>query len=440
MTAPPPADGATARLSAGSGRARIRIPARLYPLEGFATEHDPLHARVLLLDDGSTRIAFAVIELTSLFDDSLAELADVISTSASVARENILISASHTFSAPHIPPHSHTPPDRKDSVRVLQDAVNAATREATEHAVRTLRPARITFGSGISDVNVNRDVATTEGWWLGSNPAGESDKEIAVVGVRDLDGRPIAFLLNYAVQSSVMNESLTADGTRAVTADLAGAAVRHMEHHHGDTVTALFLIGAAGDQAPYLTAHRHIVDGNGAPTRVDIGEAGHLLVDLLGERLGSHALTAEGHARDISPAPALRVLRATVTVPTQRALPREDIRPSPDYAFRPGAPAGLPFWVTLIGDVAVVGTQVELSSRTGADIKQRSPFPHTLVTTMVNGADKYLPDEGSYDRRTYEAMSARYSRGSAEALVARILDLLLELRSAHGRPEQAHTS
>lgn len=417
-----------APLLAGAGRAEIDIPAGLYPVDGFAGEHDALHARVLVLDNGSDRIALVVIELTSIFDDSLAELTTLVTRSASVRQENVIVSASHTFSAPHIPPLSQVPPDDLKSARALQDAVNDAVLRAVTSAVPAMRPAQVTFGTGSSNVNVNRDVHTADGWWLGTNEAGDSDKSVAVLGVEDLRGRPIALLMNYAVQSSVMNESLMADGTKFVTADLAGAAARHVEQQYGDDMVALFLIGAAGDQAPYLTAHRYTLGKDRRYGRVDVGAGGYLLVDLLGERLGAEAVRVGEQKGGTDRGPALRVVHDRVEVPAQRPLRREDIRPTTAYEFTVQGRADVPVWAVRIGDVALVGVQVELSARTGMEIKRRSPFPNTIVMTMVNGAAKYLPDARSYDRITYEAMASRYARGSAELVTSQVLALLADLR------------
>jgi hypothetical protein len=82
-----------------------------------------------------------------------------------------------------------------------------------------------------------------------------------------------------------------------------------------------------------------------------------------------------------------------------------------------------------IGDIALVGVQAELSASTGAQIKARSPFPHTIVLTMVDGAAKYMPDAASYDRFTYEARNSRYAQGSAEAMVSRIVDMLKQMHN-----------
>ena len=61
-----------AGFSAGAGRADVALPAALFPIDGFVGQHDPLTARVLLLDDGTARVAIATVDLTSLSGETVA--------------------------------------------------------------------------------------------------------------------------------------------------------------------------------------------------------------------------------------------------------------------------------------------------------------------------------------------------------------------------------
>lgn len=58
------------------------------------------------------------------------------------------------------------------------------------------------------------------------------------------------------------------------------------------------------------------------------------------------------------------------------------------------------------GNTVLIGVQPELSASTGAYIRSASPFPNTFIMTMVDGADKYLPDSSNYDHFTYESRSS----------------------------------
>ena len=394
---------------AGAGKATIE---QFYPMDGFDGEHDTLSVRVMLLASGATRVAIAVLDQTSVHGELVSSLQVAAGRAADVDPGNVFICVSHTFSAPHVDPAS--------DARVIADAVSrAATRAAL-----TLEPARIGFGRGTCHANINRDVPTAEGWWLGANEEGVVDRSLAVVRIDDLRGHPIAILMNYAVQSSVMNESLTAAGKRLATADLAGAAARHVEEQYGDEAVALFLIGAAGDQGPYLSANRHTIDADRSWSRADAHDRGHLLVDLLGERLGSEAVRVAASIASETAEPALRVIHDSVTVHAQRAPASRDLKPVTRYDFQPDGTADVPIAIALIGDIAFIGVQPELNAVTGLDIKARSPLRKTLVVTMVNGGAKYMADAASYDKITYEAMNSRYARGSAEAVAAKVLAIL----------------
>ena len=66
------------------------------------------------------------------------------------------------------------------------------------------------------------------------------------------------------------------------------------------------------------------------------------------------------------------------------------------------------------GDVVLVGTEPELSSSFGTQV--RALAPHVVLATLVNGAKKYLPSSDAYDRVTYEAMNSSFGRGADTVL------------------------
>jgi hypothetical protein len=289
------------------------------------------------------------------------------------------------------------------------------------------------FGTGAADVSVNRNMLTADGWWLGADDQGPSDKSVAVVKFEGAGGRPIAVLLNYAVQSAIMDQSPM--GAKAVTADLGGAAVQHVERQYGGDTVALFLVGAAGDQVPTLKAWYNTPDKDGKTKTVDIGDKALPLIDLLGERLGVETVRVSQGLHGATPAPAvLSVTSGSVSLDAQER-PRSlgQIHATRDYKYNISGKVQAPYYIVRIGDVALVGVQVELSAETGRYIKAHSPFKNTVVVTMVNGAAKYLPDAGSYKRITYESMNSSYGPGSAEIMADRILQDLKGMKA--GKPK-----
>lgn len=73
-------------LKAGAGRAVIDIPSALLPLDGFTTVHDDLYVRILLLENGSRRVALAVLDLTSISAEAIAAMRTTIAKASAWRR------------------------------------------------------------------------------------------------------------------------------------------------------------------------------------------------------------------------------------------------------------------------------------------------------------------------------------------------------------------
>jgi hypothetical protein len=128
----------------------------------------------------------------------------------------------------------------------LDDVIVDAVRQAASK----LQPARMGFGTGLSYLNVNRDVISpkTRLWTQDSNLNAPSDKTVAVMKFEGLDGAPIAIYMNYAMHPV----NLYLGGI--TSADYPGAMSRFIEQIYGDKAVVAFTNGAEGDQNPlYLS-------------------------------------------------------------------------------------------------------------------------------------------------------------------------------------------
>jgi len=414
----------TQTLFAGAGRAEIELPAELFPTEGFLGVHDALHARVLLLECGA-RLAFVSLELTSLPPEQVTALQTTVSQVAGLAVENVLICATHTFSAPHfLPAHLCKTPADQQKNDLLFKPIKAAVDKAAAQAVSEMKIARFGCGTGFCDVNVNRDILTPDGWWLGSNETGPSDKSVTVLRFESLDGKPIALLFSYPVQSSVMDGSQTTGGGKLVSADLAGAACRFLEQEYQGSITALFCIGAAADQAPALKAKFQYTGQDGSLRVEDIHEQGFMLAELLGKRLGLEVLRLSEVIECLASTGPLLLEKYLVKCPGQKIVDMQSLGPTKQYTFIPADERREPVEIIRLGEVALIGVRPELGCLTAAGLKEKSPFSITLLLTMVNGGAKYMPELGAYDRITYEAMNSPFARGSAELLCEKVLERL----------------
>ena len=419
------AENQTNSLRVGAGRSEIELNAALFPTEGFIAVHDPLHARVLVLE-GDNKIVLVSIELTSVTDEVVVELQKIVSQMVGMPPDNVYICVTHTFSAPHFMPQQlcRTKEDQKKN-ELLFKAVKTAVTMSLTHAIAAMMDARVGYESGYCNVNVNRDVYTEDGWWLGNNETGPSEKSVPVVRFESLEGELIALLFSYSVQPSVMDSPQSGGNRRMVTADLAGAASSFLEKEYGGNVTALFCLGAAADQAPSLKGAKLQYIGKDGHIHVETIDAeGYIIAEMLGKRLGIEVLQISEKIK-CQPLPgSIFTVKDSVKLPGQKIADFNSLKPMKQYTYIPAEEREETLNLIRIGNIAILGVRPELDCMTAVNVKEQSPFRQTMVLTMVNSGAKYMPERSAYDRITYEAMNSPFAQGSAELLSEKLLEML----------------
>ena len=386
---------------AGAGKALIDLEGVL-PFDGFDILHDPLHVRTVVLQNpDGTRACLLSVDATSMRDD--AALRDAATQVVRCAPEEVWVTVTHTFSVPHVRTPEHlASDDERARNALLADRLAAATRSACADAVGELVPVRFETARGRCSVNANRDVQTPDGWWLGIDPSGFSDRSVRVMHLVSMDHlrRTVATLYTLDVQSSVVQGLRDEQGRALVSADLAGEASRLLEERLGGV--AILLVGAAGDQTPR-------VKGAGA-----LPELGRIL-----------AAEVEATLTDAErlKVPEVRLERMTLACPAQRRADFASLAPTHHYDFVGQGTEDTVLSVARLGELTVVGLQPEIDSALGARLREAGEGSLEILT-MVNGAQKYLPSTLAYDRITYEAMNSGFARGASEVLEQAILTLI----------------
>ncbi|MCX6993748.1 MAG: hypothetical protein NT011_11495 [Kiritimatiellaeota bacterium] len=215
--------------------------------------NDPLYAKALVLDDGTTRVAIIATDTTAiggrrisqgiLYDvgeEFLPKLRGRIQKELNIPGGNVLVNASHTH-----------PPGRMlcDDAEQVDRAFDAVSR-----AVRNLTEVRIGTGAGHEDrITINRTLRLKNGqdWSIRhSHPCppdeevaalGPIDPEIGIIRIDRLDGQPLAVVYNFACHP------LFGDARGAITANFPGVASKLIEETLGHKAMALFLQGAGGN-------------------------------------------------------------------------------------------------------------------------------------------------------------------------------------------------
>lgn len=412
---------------AGAGKSTLEFPIDFFPQEGFTKIHDDLHARVLVIDS-NIRVVLVSLELTSLPEPEIRMLKSLVAQLGDAREENIWIMVTHSFSSPHFLPEATLDQQGLRKMDMLRQTVHESVMIALREGLESIQDAKIGIAKGLCDVNVNRDVDTPVGTWIGRNPEGYSDKTLTVLRIDRKESlskdEPIAILFHYGVQSSVMEGVFVRDGELEITSDLAGYVSEYVEDVYNHKMIAVFLLGAAGDQAPQKKAKNTLVQEDGTMTTQINPEEGYGFIEALGMRFAEEVIGLSHKVKD-EKVDNIQKEQIQIALQGQKIPARiQDIRPDPDYEFLPDDKRLTTLEAICMGNIALLGIRPEVNAITSANIKENTAFQHVLITTLVNGGAKYMADANSYERRTYEAMNSFFAKGSAEKLAEEAVEFL----------------
>jgi neutral ceramidase len=402
----------TSQLFAGAARVDI-TPQDLAGLTNlwrrpFEGVHDRIYLRALVVDNGINTAAIVASDLLEYGDTQIVR--DRVAQEVGIAADHIIITASHAHNTPRVGSVSPGATAYKGGpatlayTKTIYDQIVAVVQQAKA----AMQPARVGIGTGKADVNTNRDEYTAEGWKLGTNPDGPSDKTVWVVKFETLSGDPIAVLMNYAVHAVVLGPENT-----LITGDLPGAAERYVEQYYDDKVIALWTIGAAGDQNPkYMSWDTTYSQKDREP--------GYPLMDALGQIVGEEVVYVSERIERMTPMARIAAEGQVISCPA--APPKRHHGPKP---ANPVESLNIYLGLIMINHIAITSVSGEVSTSIYYHLRKDSPFTNTIMITMANDRIGYIIDDGAYDTPTFEAMGTPLQPGTAEkAIVHSLADMM----------------
>ena len=366
-------------MKAGAGKSEIVLAEEYLEIEDFAVIHRTLNARAVVIQSGQTVVLLS-LEITSMPDEETYAIRKKIAENYPVEEDHVWVCVTHTFSAPHLLPDFVL----KDSDKIAEKAkyreeLIRASLEAVGKGFAGLQKAFVGIGEGYSLVNCNRDVQLEDGWWVGTCGPGLCDHKVSVVRINKEDGTPMAALFHYGLQSSVLDGSALSAGGKAVSPDVAGIACDYVEKNTGDDdFVALYLIGAAGDQAPVEKAVTETFV-RGEKIKTDRREEGFGICEKLGNSLGETVCQINGQITCEEMAQELEVGKIEFSVPgkeMERELKKLHPMKIPEYI--PAQDKVTTVETICLGDLALVGVKPELNCKSGIALGTFSPYRYTL--------------------------------------------------------------
>lgn len=385
-------------------------PAQPIPMWGYGARHaipatrarDTLYAKVLVIEAGDTRVALIGLDIGRGPTYAMMEIIEA-EAKEKAGVGYILAVGSHSHHGPAIEllDKPGMGQGRYDAAVAYAQQLPHTLIEAIVEASENLVDARM--GLAVEETTFNRNRHSRR------EPK-PRDPNLSVLRFDDLDGKPIAVMVNLAAHPTI--ESVF---SLHWTSEWPGHMAMHVERALG--THCFFMQGAAGDLSPNTGENRRGIDGFGKAVGEKVVEMAASIEttvpgtpSLIGR---TDVFTGESRLDLTDPVivGALKqaffpeLMAMLVEVPDNQVTVRMDT-------------------VLLNGELALVGTSGELFSDLSNRIKARSSAPHTLVFGYCNGHTMYIPtlegiDEGGYGA---DPLVAWCPPGTGEAMVEKALE------------------
>jgi len=421
------------RLRAGAAKVDVTPAERELP-PGYEGILDRIYARTIVIGDGTSLAALISVDAGGVPDAIWTEVTRRLEGELGIPTDNVLLTATHTHSVPRQEVGSYT--DKiVESVRLAQ---------------ARLADARVGYGTGVSYLNVNRNIIDpkTRRWREGPNYEGPSDKTVAVIAFEDSRGEPIAVYYNYAMHA------VTVGQLDMVSGDAPGTASKYIEDSLDDQVVALWSSGAAGDQNPiyfqqtydlrdirikdYATRGVDISNamppgGQGLnkqdPTVMRLMNQQKQMIQSMGQFLGEEVLHVMRGMERMETAVAVTGRHKIVSCPGRERT--NEGRAGFPGEYREAGPVDIRLGLLELGDIRIGAVNAEVFNPIAQRLKRESPYARTMMATLTNGMARsgYIPHDAGFGMYTFEVLSSRLQPGCAESA---IVDGLLDLMSQGG--------
>ncbi|MFB3785022.1 MAG: neutral/alkaline non-lysosomal ceramidase N-terminal domain-containing protein [bacterium] len=393
-------------IQAGTAQVEITPPLGC-PMWGYSSRtegangvHDPLMAKVLILQSTETTVALVSWDVCEFQSPWLHQQMKPLGI------DHLLLLCSHTHAGPFL--DAPFPSADKPWKKTVEERILKAIQEAQAH----LFPAYVAAGEGSITLGYNRLRRDPDGLstTLFDNPEripfGPVDPTAGVIRVTDEAGAVRAVLVHYGCHAVVMGPN-----NLKISADYVGAMYRAVEKELGGQALCLFAQGGAGDINPLFMARGEGREEDFEP------------VEKMGGFLAREVLAVLEQMKPVRG--ESRQLRASV----ETVQVHQRWAPDKDKLLKFGTTA-----VLINGEIGILTLPGEPFHKFQVDTRARAGLPHAYMfgycdNTEQNWPDYYFPDIESAARGGYGAGDSGIAElGTGELLVNRGLIQLYTLR------------
>ncbi len=418
---------------------------------------DRLNVRALALDDGSTRLVIAVVDTCMVARDLMDRAKDQASKATGIPTDKMLISATHTHSAPSAMGCLGSRMDTNYAVFLVPRMA-----EAIIGAVKNLQPARVGWGVvddwehtfnrrwirrpdkmlidpfGVENVRAHMHPGHESPDAVG--PSGPVDPGLSVLAVQSLDGKPLALLANYS-QHYYGSPLLSSDYYGRFCNEV-GALLNAPERIGTNGFVAMMSQGTSGDLMwmDYSAPAKDI--GYDAYAKAIAGEVAEVVrkikfQDWVPLKMAERTLALNYRAPDEARLEWARKTAQTFEGRLPKTLPEIYALESIYLHERPRTE--LKLQALRIGELGIAALPNEVYAITGLKLKAQSPFATTFNVELANGAEGYIPSPEQHKLGGYTTWPARTAGLEVQAEPRMIETVLSLLEEVSGKPRRVVT-
>ncbi len=418
----------------------------------------PVNARALVLGDGKTRVALVVVDSCMVGRALIDDAKEVIVDQTGIPHDHILISATHTHTAPSSMGCLGT-----DTDEAYVPYLRKKLAEVVKQAVENLEPARVGWGSvdageytalrrwirrpdrlaedPFGNPTVRANMHAGRNWDDVTGESGPEDPQLSVISVQSTEGRPIAVLANFSMHYF---------GDSKISADYFGLFCEELKdrlagqsNESAPPFVGIMSHGCSGD----IWRRDYTIPADQQPPEMTIEQYASALVDRAEQAL-------KGIQYDEDPTLAMREVRLTMKyrVPDKQRLewaqriveemgdriPKDvrEVYAREQVYLHEWQSTEVVVQAVRIGEIGIASTPCETYALTGLKIKAASPFEKTMVIELANGGDGYIPPPeqhllGGYN--TWAARSAGLEVQAEPRITAAAIHLLEQVAGAPRR-------
>jgi hypothetical protein len=390
--------------------------------------NDPLHARCLVLDDGTTKLAIVVVDSCMIPREIIDAAKALAEKKTGIPAAHILISATHAHTAPTLAGVFQSEPEQ-EYVKFLTQKIAEGIEKAHKARVPAksawgvaeepnqvfnrrwkMRPGAKNldpFGGDTDKVKMNPPRMSPDL----VEPAGPTDPRVTVLSVRTADDKPLALFANYSLHYVGDLPPLSADYF-GVFADSVAAKLKA-----GKEFVGILSNGTSGDI--------NNIDFRAEAPKIKPGERSRLVADAVATA-ATKALDKADHGGRALLRCRTKEIELGVRKPTAAEIKRaEDILEKAKGRELKGADevyaretvliakypdtVKVPLQVMVVDGLSIVAIPCEVFVEIGLSVKKTSAWKTTCVVSLANGYFGYLPTPEQHALGGYETWRARSS-------------------------------